>query len=262
MREFSAEYLRSTRRGLWSDRSALAGLRLPERDSVLDAGCGEGDLTRVCREETPPGATVVGLDADAGLLARVAQPAVRGDATRLPFRDDSVALVVCQALLVNLPDPVAAVREFARVARDAVAVVEPDNAAVAVDSTVASEPALAERAREAYIAGVDTDVTLGRSVSSVLAEAGLEVTSEATRYHEQTVEPPYTEADLEAARRKARGTALREASAELTATLDSDAYEALVADWTGMGRAAVEQMAEGRYRRSEVVPFHVAVGQV
>jgi hypothetical protein len=39
-------------------------------------------------------------------------------------------------------------------------------------------------------------------------------------------------------------------------------YEALTADWEAMGRAVVEQMGQERYRRAEVVPFHVTVGRV
>ena len=116
MRRFSADYLDTTRTGMWGDsREALSDLSLADCDRVLDAGCGTGALTRVLREECD--GTVVALDADADLLAPVPDPTVRGDATRLPFADDRFDLVVCQALLINLSDPAAAVREFARVAR-------------------------------------------------------------------------------------------------------------------------------------------------
>ncbi|MFB6104177.1 MAG: class I SAM-dependent methyltransferase [Halobacteriaceae archaeon] len=261
MRRFSPEYLEDTRRGLWGDRSALEPLALSTRDRVLDVGCGTGELTRVLREESP--GTVVGIDADRRLLAHVDPPTLQGDATRLPVRDRVADLVACQALLVNLPDPVATVREFRRVSSDLVAVIEPDNAGVAVDSTVAAEATLAADLREAYITGVDTDVTIGARLPEVLDSAGLEVLTTATHYHHQTVEPPYTDRDRESARQKAAATQLDAAKPALLAgDLTESGFDALRRDWQSMGRTVIDQMDTERYRRAEVVPFHVAVGRV
>lgn len=262
MRRFSAEYLADTRAGLWDDPSALAAFGLDAGEVVLDVGCGSGSLTRALRTKEPT-AIVIGLDADRTLLEHVEAPTLQGDGTRLPLSDGSADLVSCQAFLINLDDPVAAVREFARVSRDRVAVVEPDNAAVAVESTAPAESSLARRAREAYVDGVSTDVTLGSRAATLLREVGLEVTSTSVRYHQRTVEAPYSDRDLEAARRKAAGTRLRESRETLLAGGLSEAeYEALLSDWRAMGRSAIEQMDRGDYRRAEVVPFHVVVGTV
>jgi ubiquinone/menaquinone biosynthesis C-methylase UbiE len=155
VREFSADYLETTREGMWADsREALSDLDLDSRERVLDVGCGTGELTRVLAEES--GADVVGADADPRLLAAASEvaPVVRADATRLPVRAGAFDLVVCQALLINLPDPVEGVREFARASSDLVAAVEPDNGAVTVDSTVDAEEPLARRARERFLDGV------------------------------------------------------------------------------------------------------------
>ena len=262
VRRFSAEYLATTRTGMWGDsREALSDLALGDCERVLDVGCGTGELTRVLREESD--ATVVGLDADAALLAAVGQPVVRGDATTLPFADDAFDLVVCQALLINLPDPETAVREFARVASDRVAAVEPDNAAVSVDSTVDSEPVLARRARRLFLDGVRTDVTLGADTAAVFEAAGLDVVS--TRRYDQrrAVEPPYDEADVRAAQRKATGEGL---AADRTTILAGETtpaeYDALREQWREMGRTVVDQMREGAYEREETVPFFVTVGRV
>lgn len=262
VRRFSADYLESTRRGMWADsRAALADLHLDACDRVLDVGCGTGELTRVLREEVD--GTVVGLDADADLLSSVGGPVVRGDATRLPFADDAFDLVVCQALLINLPDPESAVREFARVATDRVAAIEPNNAAVTVESTVDAEPTLARRARRFFLDGVRTDVTLGRDAAAVFRDAGLSVVS-TTRYdQERRVEPPYGDAAVRAARRKATASGLED---DRETMLNGEAtpaeYDALRERWRSMGRDVVDQMRDGEYERRETVPFFVTVGTV
>ena len=281
MRQFSADYLRDTRRGMWDDREALADLDLDSRERVLDVGCGTGELSRVLAEETP--GEVVGVDADPALLAVAREQAgidtVAGDALRLPFPGDcseprsepretsshgGFDLVVCQALLINLPDPVAAVREFRRVSTDLVAAVEPDNAAVAVESTVDAESDLAARARRAYLDGVETDVTLGGEGTREAFEAA-DLSDVRTRrhVHARTVEPPYADRDLRSARQKASGQGLADDRATLLAGgLSAAEYDDLRSDWREMGRDVVEQMGAGEYRRAEVVPFYVTVGSV
>jgi SAM-dependent methyltransferase len=260
VREFTAEYLAATREGMWAEsRAALAPLGLDECKRVLDVGAGTGVLTRVLREE---GAEVVALDADRGLVAAAGGERVVGDATRLPVRDGAVDLVVCQALLVNLPAPETAVREFARVAGERVAVVEPDNAAVTIESTVEAEPALARRARERYLRGIDTDASIG-AARELFERAGLTAV-EVRRYdHERTTEPPYTERDLESARRKASGAGLEsDREAVLAGGTTPEEFAELRQAWRAMGRTVVEQMQAGEYRQTETVPFYVTVGRV
>lgn len=263
MRRFSADYLADTRRGMWDDRSALAGLDISEHARILDVGCGTGSLTHVLREEAPPDSTVVGLDADPVLLAEVDPPTIRGDAQQLPIRDGAVDLLTCQALLVNMADPVAVLGEFGRVSRNLVALIEPDNGAVSVESTVPEEETLTRRARQAYVAGVDTDVTLGSSAADLLREAGLTIRSTAVHVLYREVAPPYSDHALEGARRKVQASRLDDAEATLRAGgLDEREYADLAAEWRAMGRSVVEQMNDGSYRRTERIPFHVVVGQV
>ncbi|MES3159987.1 MAG: methyltransferase domain-containing protein [Halorubrum sp.] len=185
-----------------------------------------------------------------------------GDATRLPIADDAVDLAACQALLINLPDPAVGVRELVRVSTDLVAAVEPNNAEVAVSSTVDREADLEREARNAYLDGVDTNVALGDRVPSLFTDAGL-VDVRTRRYlHEKRTAPPYDEAALQAAARKASGAGLADHRAELRAALSTAAYDDLRRRWRALGRDVIDAMRDGTYERVELVPFEVTVGRV
>jgi SAM-dependent methyltransferase len=249
---------------MWEDRAALADLELDSRARILDVGCGTGELSRVLDAESD--ATVVCVDADHELLhvahEETGLPVVAGDATDLPFGDGAFDLVVCQALLVNLPNPDAAVAEFARVSSDLVAAVEPDNADVQVDSTVDDEPPLERRVREAYLAGVETDVALGERVTTTFRDCGLADVRSRRYHHEKVIAPPYNEGDLQDAARKASGAGLADHETELRRVLSTETYDDLRRAWREMGRTVVGQIQEDAYRRTEVVPFDVTVGRV
>lgn len=261
VRRFTVEYLETTRDGMWDDsREALADLELETRWRALDVGAGTGEMTRVLREEIP--GDVIAFDADPSLLEHVLEPHVLGDATRLPFRNDTFDLVVCQALLVNLPDPIRAIREFTRVSSDCVAVVEPDNSEVSIESTVEAEPPLARRARELYLQGLTTDATLG-AVPELFEQAGLDRVTVRRYDHERTISPPYSKPDLESARRKANGAGLEtDRETILSGDVTPTVFDSLREDWRAMGREVVEQMQEGTYRQREIVPFYVTTGHL
>lgn len=89
---------------------------------VLDVGCGTGVVARGAARRVGPGGSVVGLDANKGMLA-VARgiapdlPWREGVAEALPFGDDAFDRVVCQFALMFFRDRPAALAEAARVAR-------------------------------------------------------------------------------------------------------------------------------------------------
>ncbi len=107
--------------------------KLPIRHGtrLLDLGCGAG---RHAFESARRGADVVALDTDRGELAQVAaiaaamaeageitaataiRPAA-GDATRMPFADDSFDIVIAAEVLEHIPADQAAMTEIARVLR-------------------------------------------------------------------------------------------------------------------------------------------------
>jgi ubiquinone/menaquinone biosynthesis C-methylase UbiE len=95
-----------------------AGLR------ALDAGCGEGYLSRKLAEQ---GAIVTGIDSSAELIkaAQTHEQASKlpasfdvGTVDCLPYEADSFDLVLCNHLMNDLQDPAQALKEFARVLRD------------------------------------------------------------------------------------------------------------------------------------------------
>ena len=86
--------------------------------SLLDAGCGEGEMLR--RGVVPANARTVLLDRSRDSAAHAL-----GSVDALPFACASFDVVTCLEVLEHLDDPGAAVRELARVARRAVVVSVP-----------------------------------------------------------------------------------------------------------------------------------------
>jgi SAM-dependent methyltransferase len=79
---------------------------------VADVGCGDGPLA-AARPEARAG-HVVGIDRSAVLLAGHPRPAIRADATVLPFADGSLTAVVAVNMLYHLHEPLAAIRAARR----------------------------------------------------------------------------------------------------------------------------------------------------
>ena len=96
--------------------------------TILEAGCGEGIVTRRMAAKT--GARATGLDLESDRLRGhwAADPSVAyvvGDAQALPFADDEFDLVVLVEMLQLVPDAGRALSEAARVARRAIIVTVP-----------------------------------------------------------------------------------------------------------------------------------------
>jgi ubiquinone/menaquinone biosynthesis C-methylase UbiE len=125
--------------------AALVGLcGADAEDRVLDVACGPGVLTRafadVCSE-------VVGCDVTQALLDKARAGAARrglanasfqqGDATALPFKDDSFSLASCRAAFHHFPEPERVLSEMVRVVR-------PGGRLLIADMLTSAEPAAAE----------------------------------------------------------------------------------------------------------------------
>jgi SAM-dependent methyltransferase len=86
--------------------------------SLLDVGCGTGQLCRLAADRFIP---VAGVDADPAALARAAQLVPEAELSlgalpSLPRPDAAMAAVTCVQVLMQLANPLTALRELARVA--------------------------------------------------------------------------------------------------------------------------------------------------
>jgi SAM-dependent methyltransferase len=100
-----------------------------EAESLLDAGCGEGETLARLGQDLPRRVAAVDVDPAAAefTAARIPMADVRtGSIGELPYPDDSFDLVLCLEVLEHVEDPAAALADLARVARRDLIVSVPD----------------------------------------------------------------------------------------------------------------------------------------
>ena len=106
-------------------RIARLFLGLGHGDRVLDVACGPANFSRAFARAAGDDGLVVGIDASATMLARGAEDTrkaglenlalIRGDATTLPFAEESFDCVCCFAALHLFAEPMDAIDEMRRV---------------------------------------------------------------------------------------------------------------------------------------------------
>jgi ubiquinone/menaquinone biosynthesis C-methylase UbiE len=156
----------------------LDSLSFPDHVHGLDIGCGLGETTMLLAQRAGSSNEFVGLDQNGELLAVARQKALhegrriefrQGDATELPFADESFDFVFTRFLLTHIPDPIVVLREMVRVCKvgGIVAVQEPDLA------TYFSYPPSAafEQYAESLVKVVPQPM-VGRKLGSLFLEAG------------------------------------------------------------------------------------------
>ncbi|WP_116100679.1 class I SAM-dependent methyltransferase [Amycolatopsis thermalba] len=105
-------------------RRAVAELGPPVGGVVADIACGTGRALPELRDAVGPEGTVIGVDVTPEMLAEATvrgrhrlAALVLGDAVHLPLRSGVLDAVITAALVSHLADPVAGLRELARVCR-------------------------------------------------------------------------------------------------------------------------------------------------
>lgn len=195
----SAEHFGDTRDHWWnSDFLQLMVQRwqLDRARDVLDVGSGVGHWGQLLASVLSDDVRVTGVEREprwvevASARARARGLGERfsylqGDATRLPFADDTFDLTTCQTLLIHLREPSVALAEMQRVTRPGgrVVVAEPNNltAALLLDSVTnqASVESIVELVRfqliceRGKVALGEGDNSLGDRVPGMFAEQGL-----------------------------------------------------------------------------------------
>jgi ubiquinone/menaquinone biosynthesis C-methylase UbiE len=168
--------------------------------AVLDVACGTGIVARTAADLVAPGGAVVGLDVNEAMLtvAGRVRPDIdwrQGDATALPFDDESFDAALCQMALMFFPDRAKALAEMRRVVRvgGTVAIDVPGR----LDAQAAFAPFVSMAGRHAgrdamsllsaYFACGDLD-----ELAHLVGSAGLEVTR--ARTHVGTYRAPSVDA--------------------------------------------------------------------
>jgi SAM-dependent methyltransferase len=158
----------------------LRAIPIRRRDIVLEVGCGTGVVLRDLVPLVGRGGRIAGVDPSRAVLAaarrfcRGTGVNIRhGDGAKLPFTDDGFDVTLAVTVLLHVADPVAVVREMARVTRPGgrVAVQDQDFGTVALAHP---DRVLTDRILDGVVNHIYEEPYSGRRLPAVLAAAGLE----------------------------------------------------------------------------------------
>lgn len=174
----------------------LAEIEIPKAARVLDVGCGTGVLTRRLVRHPNVG-SAVGVDIAPSLLARARELYAdtdvafeEGDATALPFPDETFDVVVLDSTLSHVPNAEQAVAEAARVVRKGGAVAMFDgNYSTTTVALEAHDPL--QTCVDAMMASSVTDLWLMRRLPTIVTGCDLTVTHHRSHGYVESRDPQY-----------------------------------------------------------------------
>lgn len=206
-------------RDFWWNRDFLELMarrwQLGRYQSLLDVGCGQCHWSRLLTPHLATPARITGMDSDpkwakgSEALTRefttlgATLEVTQGDAQQLPFADKSFDVVTCQTVLIHLNDPVAALREMARVTKPGGAVIcaEPCNLASTAFASAPTENVSIDERCDDYrylllcergkIAAGEGDSSLGSKLAHLFHLAGLNNVQSYLSDKAQPLLPPY-----------------------------------------------------------------------
>jgi SAM-dependent methyltransferase len=181
----------------------LRAIPVRRRDTVLEVGCGTGVVLRDLLPIVGRGGRLAGVDpsrrvlAAARRLCRGTGVSLRhGDGAKLPFTDDGFDVTLAVTVLLHVADPLAVVREMARVTRPGgrVAVQDQDFGTLALAHP---DRALSERILDGVVDHLYEEPNSGRRLPALLIAAGLERVRLRTNVYQETTLTPYMKGFLE-----------------------------------------------------------------
>ncbi|HZY94010.1 MAG TPA: methyltransferase domain-containing protein [Candidatus Bathyarchaeia archaeon] len=157
---------------------------------LVDVGCGTGDFTRYLARISGGKSKILGIDSnEKSLKAAIADTTKAGlsrtisyrmgDVNKIPLKDGYANITCCRTLLMHLPDPLAAVKEMARITTmgGSVIAVEGGKMASFYDPDDEEYSRLAERAYSAWVDGVKKlegkEFKIGEKLPGIFRKAGL-----------------------------------------------------------------------------------------
>lgn len=159
--------------------------RLRPGDRAIDLGCGPRGVLDLLADRVSPGGRVLGLDADAAMIAMASQfvadhgldgvELVCADARDTGLPSDTFDLVHARTLLCNVPQPEQVLAEMVRLARPGacVASLEPDTEYVVCHPPDAAFKRLCEIFKLVFVRN-GADPHIGRRVAELYRQAGLQ----------------------------------------------------------------------------------------
>jgi ubiquinone/menaquinone biosynthesis C-methylase UbiE len=176
-------------------------------DAVLEVGCGTGVVVRDLLRLVAPRGRVVGVDRSRHLLTvarrlQAARPprarAVlrKAEGARLPFREASFDVALAVTVILHVADPLAVVREMARVTRPGgrVALQDQDFGLVAAAHP---DQDLTEHILQGVARRMYAEPHSGRRLPALLREAGLDELRLLTDVYQDTTLEAFSKAFLE-----------------------------------------------------------------
>jgi SAM-dependent methyltransferase len=162
----------------------LVSLRLAPDAQVLDLGCGTGVVGRALARRDGFVGRLVGIDQSPALIAAARRLAIEeglgrtvefhlGDAHALDYADARFDAVIAHTLLSHVADPLAVLREAARVLkpRGRLAVFDGDYASL---SFGCSDPAMEQAVEQALLEVLVNNPRVMRDLPRLLGQAGLQ----------------------------------------------------------------------------------------